>query len=272
MALAIVSKLERLPDDAQTLLKTLSTFELRSLRAALSPYVPYCLLACISANLSISYDAFDFLLLPRELRDKVYSHDLFPSWELDTRESLDSPPRSGLSRASKQLPYEMRDIWLREATVNLKCDKRTFFCNGIGSPYSSGHMVVNLKKVLSHFRIFRVKYEFSRRQIDYLESDGSIDEETNLTRRQSRLSELLCLLKQVQQSQINAVRVSLTVKIFVDAYSTRYPGAADQEYWHSITRRVVHDTMTKARKYMLDENLQVTMEEDIFYRENVKPR
>lgn len=74
----------------------------------------------------------------------------------------------------------------------------------------SGSKVVDLKKVLSYFPNFQVKYELGRYQDKVLEihdplglqpmTDKSGDE-ANLTRRQSRLVELLCLLKQIQQSR-----------------------------------------------------------------------
>lgn len=110
-------------------------------------------------------------------------------------------------------------------------------------------------------------YELGRYQDKVLEIHGSADwqpmtdkshDEANLARRKSRLVELLCLLKRIQQSR-NTPPDSLEVEILVNPHSPQYSGASDQQHWRSIAQRVIYDTMAEARNYILDKGLHVTI-------------
>jgi hypothetical protein len=134
LGLANQNKLSKLPKDVQSIVNVLSHGELNLLRAALSRYTysnSFCV--CVITNCSFRHQHFDFMALPLEIRDMIYTLLLLPEDSNKFRRSRGKKemfPIPGLTvlRTCKQVCSEgLRILYLRGhlrlvPTITTVCD------------------------------------------------------------------------------------------------------------------------------------------------------
>lgn len=187
-----------------------------------------------------SHDSFDFLFLPRELRDEIYRLVLLPTSNLFPPHLYNTAP---IVTVSKQINQEAQHLLSPEAIIHVN--------NRLG-PINGPHRQTKARWLVSKFRHIRLDFHLA----------GPPDENKEIfkwTNDHQLFSDMFIAIRQASRSHDYKARVTLFINFSAQPADPGHEELQDPLKWSRTPRQGICETMDTIRKHVTRTSINVIL-------------